>query len=111
MTSYNAGMDAKTSHSAIYKEAIGTLADRLTILMSTSHVVGVNELAPGHLIHLATHLRTDIKHAVCGIHDVVFWHSIPHPKKLIPFSICLEERGGWGVVRGRWEMGGGRCEG
>ena len=81
VTSYNAGMDAQTSHSDNYEEAIRTLADRLTILMSTSHVVGVNELAPNHLIHLATHLHTDIKHAECGFHYVVFWHPIPHPKK------------------------------
>ena len=48
VTSYNAGMDAKTSHSATYEEAIRTLADRLTILMSTAHVVCVNELNPAH---------------------------------------------------------------
>ena len=81
VTSYNAGMDAQTSHSDNYEEAIGTLADRLTILLSTAHVVCVNELNPAHLIHLATHLQPDIKMNECGLHDVFFWHPIPTLKK------------------------------
>ena len=81
VTSYNAGMDTAESHSALYEEAIRTLANRLEILMSTAHVVGVNEIHGNHLDAVKQILPQTIFCQPLGFRDAVFGHPIPHPRK------------------------------
>ena len=59
-----------------HARALGTLSDRLAILLSTSHVVGVNEISPQQLDGVKPLLSEHIASQTFGFHDAVLWHPL-----------------------------------
>ena len=80
VATYNAGVDSdkyfvQVEDATSHMRALETFSDRLAILLSRCHVVGVNEISPQQLNNVIRYLP-NIGSKSLGHHDAVLWHPL-----------------------------------